>query len=115
MQALHTDPAKVAKQILPSGFTDYTFGGAPNFGWRKKHGHAGRAMIDRAVEKAKKIGFKEGKYGTHGTPDGSAMGSSGVLYHPDGWELGHYASYGCVAYDNIFSMSLKKVEIANFI
>jgi hypothetical protein len=37
------------------------------------------------------------------------MGHKGKMHHPDGWELEHYSSYGCVAYDNSFSMSLKQV------
>jgi len=110
MKQLHTDPSKVAKQILPSGFTDYTFGGLPNFNWRKSHGHAGGRMIERAIDKATLLGFVAGPYGGFNTPDGSVIGHKGKMHHPDGWELEHYSSYGCVAYDNSFSMSLKKVE-----
>ena len=106
---LHTDPKKVAKSILPAGFTDYTFSGLPNFNWRKSHGHAGGRMIERALDKAKALGFVSGPYGCFGNPDGSVMGHKGKYHHPDGWELEHYSSYGCVAYDNSFSMSLKKV------
>ena len=113
--SLHTDPAKVAKQIMPAGTErertyartgpEYT----NNFRWSKRHGHAGARMIERAVEKAMLLGFVPGKYGNHGTPDGSYIGSTGVYSHPDGWELTTCATYGCVAYDNSFSMSLKKV------
>lgn len=42
-------------------------------------------------------------------PDGSVMGHKGKMHHPDGWELEHYSSYGCVAYDNRSGMSLKQV------
>jgi hypothetical protein len=107
---LHTDPKKVAKQILPAGFTDYTFGSPlANFRWRKAHGHAGGRMIERALDKARALGFVSGPYGSFGNPDGSVMGHKGKMHHPDGWELEHYSSYGCVAYDNSFSMSLKQV------
>lgn len=109
MKQLHTDPSKVAKQILPSGFVDYTYGGLPNFNWRKAHGHAGRNMIERAIDKATLLGFKPGPYGSFNSPDGNVMGSKGQMHHPDGWELEYYSSYGVVAYDNSFSMSLKKV------
>lgn len=108
--ALHIVPAKVAKQILPAGFTDYTWGSPlANFYWRKPHGHAGGRMIDHALDKARALGFVSGPYGCFNTPDGSVMGHKGKLHHPDGWELEHYSSYGCVAYDNSFSMSLKQV------
>lgn len=110
---LHTDPKKVAKQILPAGFGDYTYGAlVPNFAWRKRHGHAGGRMIERALVKARALGFVNGPYGCFNTPDGSVMGHKGKMHHPDGWELEHYSSYGCVAYDNSFSMSLKKVAVA---
>lgn len=113
---LHTDPAKVAKQIMPAGTErqrTYARTGpefSNNFSWRKRHGHAGGRMIERAVEKARALGFVSGPYGCFNTPDGSVMGHKGQLHHPDGWELTHNSSYGCVAYDNSFSMSLKKVE-----
>lgn len=42
-------------------------------------------------------------------PDGSVMGHKGKMHHPLGWELEHYSSYGCVAYDNSSGMSLKQV------
>jgi hypothetical protein len=81
-----------------------------NFRWSKRHGHAGGRMIARALEKAKALGFVPGKFGSFGTPDGSVMGSKSFWHHPDGWELEEYSSYGCVAYDNSFSMTLRKVE-----
>jgi len=105
---LHTDPKKVAKSILPAGFTDSYHPG--HFSWRKSHGHAGGRMIERAIDKAKALGFVAGPYGCFNTPDGSVIGHKGKMHHPDGWELEHYSSYGCVAYDNSFSMSLRKVE-----
>ena len=113
---LHTDPAKVAKQIMPAGTErerTYASTGPEftnNFRWSKRHGHAGGRMIERAVEKAMLLGFVPGKYGNHGVPDGSYVGSTGTYHHPDGWELTTCATYGCVAYDNSFSMSLKKVS-----
>lgn len=105
--ALHTDPKKVAKQILPAGTEHCTYTG--NFNWRKRHGHAGGRMIERAIDKAKALGFVEGPYGGFNNPDGSVIGHKSKMSHPDGWELEHYASYGCVAYDNSFSMTLRKV------
>jgi hypothetical protein len=104
---LHTDPKKVAKQIMPAGTEHCPYTG--NFTWRKRHGHAGGRMIGRAIDKAKELGFVNGKFGTFNTPDGSVMGSKSYWHHPDGWELEEYSSYGCVAYDNSFSMTLKKV------
>lgn len=109
MKQLHTDPAKVAKQILPSGFVDYSFLNNVSFDWQKRHGHAGAGMIDRAVEKAKALGFVSGPIGGFNSPDGNVVGSNGKYHHPDGWELTYTRSYGVVAYDNYFSMSLKKV------
>ena len=112
---LHSDPAKVAKQIMPAGTErgfDFVKGErvpTNNFSWRKRHGHAGGRMIERAVEKAMLLGFVPGPWGGFNTPDGSVIGHKSKLHHPDGWELEHYASYGCVAYDNSFSMTLKKV------
>jgi len=112
---LHTDPAKVAKQIMPAGTErerTYASTGPEytnNFRWSKRHGHAGGRMIERAIEKAKALGFVEGPYGGFNTPDGSVVGHKSKMSHPDGWELEHYASYGCVAYDNSFSMTLKRV------
>lgn len=105
--ALHTDPKKVAKQILPAGAEHCPYTG--NFSWRKSHGRAGGGMIERAIDKAKALGFVAGPYGCFNTPDGSVMGHKGKMHHPDGWELTAVSSYGCVAYDNSFSMSLKKV------
>lgn len=107
--ALHTDPGKVAKQILPSSFVDHTYGGPVHFEWRKRHGHAGRNMIERALDKAKALGFVPGPYGGFHSPDGNVIGSKGKYHHPDGWELDYYMFYGVVAYDNSFSMTLKKV------
>jgi len=105
---LHTDPKKVAKQILPAGHIGYSYD--PNrFDWSKRHGHAGGRMIERAIDKAKALGFKDGTWDNFNSPDGSVMGSKSTMYHPDGWELSYYSSYGCVAYDNSFSMTLKKV------
>lgn len=109
MKQLHTDSSKVAKQILPAGFNDYTYGKEPNFYWRKAHGHAGRGMIERTLDKAKALGFKPGPYGCFNSPDGNVMGSQGKYHHSDGWELEFCMSYGVVAYDNSFSMTLKKV------
>lgn len=113
MKQLHTDPKKVAKQILPAGFTDYTFGSPlANFNWRKAHGHAGARMLERAVEKAMLLGFVPGPWGGFNSPDGNVIGHKSKMHHPEGWELEHYASYGVVAYDNSFSMSLKQVAVA---
>jgi len=115
---LHSDPAKVAKQIMPAGTErERTYASAGpaytnRFTWRKNHGHAGGRMIERALEKAKALGFVPGKFGHFGSPDGSVMGSKSFWHHPDGWELEEYSSYGCVAYDNSFSMTLKKVVVA---
>jgi len=107
--ALNKEPVKLAKSIMPAGFKDDTWSGSPAFSWYKRHGHAGRNMIERAVGKAKKLGFVSGKFGCHGTPDGSVMGSSEVFHHPEGWEMLTSSSYGCVAYDNSFSITLRKV------
>ena len=114
---LHSDPAKVAKQIMPAGTErertyarvgpEYT----NNFNWRKSHGRAGGRMIDRAVEKAMALGFVPGKFGNHAVPDGNYIGNTGVYSHPDGWELTTSATYGNVAYDNSFSMRLRKVAV----
>lgn len=105
--ALHTVPNKVAKQILPAGHTTYD---NVNFNWNKRHGHAGGRMIERAIDKAKALGFVEGPWGGFNSPDGNVVGHKSKMHHPDGWELEHYSSYGVVAYDNYFSMSLKKTQ-----
>ena len=102
---LHTDINKVAKQILPAGHNAY--GNSAN--WYKRGGHAGRNMIERAVEKATKLGFKDGPWNSFNSPDGNVVGSKSVMHHPDGWELSYYSSYGCVAPDNSFGMTLKQV------
>lgn len=109
---LHTDPSEVAKQILPAGFTDCTHGGPlANFNWRKRHGFGGAGMIERALKKAFALGFVFEPNGCFNTPDGIiVVGYKGKMHHPDGWELEHHSSYGCVAYDNSFSMSLKQVQ-----
>lgn len=99
------DAAKLAKKILPAGHR----ASENSASWYKRSGHAGRGMIDKALERAKKLGFVPGKWDNHAVPDGSYMGSSQVFHHPDGWELSYYATYGCVAYDNSFGMDLKKV------
>ena len=104
--ALHADIKKAAKQILPAGFTSYD---DINASWRKAHGHAGGRMIERAIDKAKALGFVEGPWGGFNSPDGNVIGHKSKMNHPDGWELEHYASYGVVAYDNYFSMTLRKV------
>jgi hypothetical protein len=105
--ALHTDPKKVAKAIMPAGFTTGYYPGI--YTWRKAHGHAGGRMIERALDKARALGFVDGAHQDFNTPDGSVIGSKSKMHHPDGWELEHYSSYGCVAYDNSFSMTLRKV------
>lgn len=112
MPELHKDPKKVVKQIMPAGTQDLTFDGLPSFYWRKRSGHAGGRMIERAIDKAKALGFKDGSWDNFNSPDGSVMGSKSKMYHSDGWELEYYSSYGCVAYDNSFSISLKKVKSA---
>lgn len=107
---LHTDPKKVAKQILPAGHIGYSY--EPNrFDWSKRHGHAGGRMIERALDKAKALGFVQGKFNGFNSPDGNVVGSKSYWHHPDGWELEEYSSYGVVAYDNSFSMSLKQVQV----
>lgn len=104
---LHSEPTKVAKQILPAGYVAGYYPGT--FSWNKRHGHAGGRMIERALDKAKALGFVQGKFNGFNSPDGNVVGSKSYWHHPDGWELEEYSSYGCVAWDNSFSMTLRKV------
>ena len=110
MNTLHKDPAKVARAIMPAKHVGGVYDGLGSYQWRKRGGHAGRTQIVRSLEKASALGFVRGKFATTGTPDGSYMGGTEVYSHPDGWELTYHTSYGCVAHDNSFSMSLKQIK-----
>lgn len=110
MNTLHKDPAKVARAIMPAKYTGGVYEGIGHYQWYKRGGHAGSNQIARAIEKATALGFVRGKFSHTGTPDGSHMGHKDVYSHPDGWELTSNTSYGCVAYDNSFGMSLKQIK-----
>ena len=110
MNTLHKDPAKVARAIMPAKHTGGVYDGIGCYQWYKRGGHAGSTQIVRSIEKATSLGFVRGKYSPTGTPDGSFVGHQEAYSHPDGWELTYSTNYGCVAYDNSFSMSLRQIK-----
>ena len=69
--------------------------------WSKSGGHAGSKVLQRVREAARAAGFKVASEGTHGTPDGSHMGSGNELVK-DGVTVGCASSYGVTAFENHF-------------
>jgi hypothetical protein len=97
---------KIVRQILPSGFGVY----GSEASWSKRGGHAGANSIDRAIDKAMKLGFVKKDHQVTGTPDGSHMGGGTTFVHPEGLVMSTSRSYGATAYDNRFSIAIKRVQ-----
>lgn len=93
---------KMAKSVLPSGFTI----NGPSAEWRKRGGHAGSNALSVCIQRAEAAGFKAESNDPHGSPDGSTMGHTDTFRHPDGWTLNVRSSYGSTAADNNYMAAL---------
>ena len=94
--------AKLAKAIMPAGFT-VSYGRAE---WMKRGGHAGSNAIVTCVKKAEAKGFKKEDHDFSGSPDGSNMGSGTTYRSPEGWTLHVSSSYGYTKATNSFYIIL---------
>ena len=77
--------------------------GDGSYTWRKHGGHpdAKKATV---IKKAEAAGFVETDSDQHGNPDGSVMGNTRHLHHPDGRHITVRSTYGGTAADNNHSI-----------
>jgi hypothetical protein len=95
---------KLLKRVMPTGSKVHEDGAE----WYKRGGHAGTQMVHRLRERATAAGFATPTVEHTGSPDGSVIGHTQALVHPDGWVLTSYMSYGNTAYDNSFGATIKR-------
>jgi hypothetical protein len=91
---------RMAKAIMPGPSVFDPKAGTAQ--WSKSGGYAGNEVLNRILEKAKKMGFKPASFFGDSHPAGNWTSSSETYLHRDGWILTFGSSYGQTKSENSF-------------